>query len=59
MIFAVKVQSIFFALIRESGYLPIASRSIPILPNELSCLPLLSLEIKWVRIESKSQVTGI
>jgi hypothetical protein len=60
MILAVKVSSIYIALIREAGYLPLGgSRSVPLLPNEMNCLPLLSLEIKWVRMESKFQVTGL
>jgi len=54
MIIAVKVQSIYIALIREAGYMPVSgSKSIPLLPNEMNCLPLLSLEIKWVTLESK------
>jgi hypothetical protein len=60
MILAVKVQSVYLALVREAGFLPVnGNKSIPMLPHELSCVPLLSLEIKWIKIESKSQVTGI
>ena len=56
MILAMKFKSVYFALIREAGSLPIAGSraNIPLLPNELSCLPLLSLEIKWIKIESKA-----
>ena len=60
MIIAAKVSSIYIALIREAGYIPFGgSRSVPLLPNEMSCLPLLSLEIKWIQMESKFQVTGL
>jgi len=60
MIVAVKVQSIYVALIREASMLPVAgTKSHHMQPNEMSCMPLLSLEVKWVKIESKSQVTGV
>ena len=28
------------------------------LPNEVNCLPLLSLEIKWLELRQKTQITG-
>ena len=61
MILAMKVNSIYFALIREEGSLPLSSSraGLPHLPNELHCLPLLSLEIKYIKIESKASVTGL
>ena len=60
MIVAVKVQSIYIALIREASLLPVAgTRAHPMLPSDMNCMPLLSLEIKWVKIESKTQVTGL
>ena len=56
MILAMKVNSVYLALIREEGSLPLSSSraGLPHLPNEMNCLPLLSVEIKYIKVESKA-----
>ena len=52
------IHSIFFALIKESN----ANDDVlglPYLPNEKSCIPMLSLEIKWLEFRQKKQITGL
>lgn len=49
------VSSIYIALIRESNQNDILGMA---LPNEMSCLPMLSLEIKWLVLRQKNQITG-
>jgi hypothetical protein len=44
-----QVSSIYFALIREENSTNATSMSY--LPNEVNCLPLLSLEIKWLELK--------
>ena len=57
MLLTMQVSSIYFALIREQGNAD--QRSMSFLPNEVNCLPLLSLEIKWLELKQKTQITGL
>ena len=52
-----QVSSIYFALIREQS--GTNASAISYLPNEVNCLPLLSLEIKGLELRQKTQITGL
>ena len=48
------MNSIYFTLIKET----VADSFTPY-GQEMNCMPMLSLEIKWLELRQKTQITGL
>lgn len=61
VLLSMHVNSIYFALIKETvAGASLARSSTAYMANEsTSCMPMLSLEIKWFELRQKTQITGL
>ena len=64
ILLSMHVNSIYFALIKETHSVMnsasfVGRNSMSYMSGENSCMPMLSLEIKWFELRQKTQITGL
>jgi hypothetical protein len=58
ILLSVHVSSIYLALIKETLSDSFLGGSMPY-GHEMNCMPMLSLEVKWLELRQKTQITGL